>query len=89
MHELRHSIQSLHRKAAEFHDLVAQAWRMVSWKRLVLRPDLIGAHQLPGGEPVKNVLLGPHVKSPAGGLHSRAVRCMLSVGLEPIMEIPD
>lgn len=27
MHELRHSIQSLHRKAAEFHDLAAQAHR--------------------------------------------------------------
>ncbi len=27
MHELRHSIQSLHRKAAKFHDLAAQAHR--------------------------------------------------------------
>jgi len=27
MHELRHSIQSLHRKAAEYHDLAAQAHR--------------------------------------------------------------
>jgi hypothetical protein len=27
MHELRHSIESLHRKAAEFHDLAAQAHR--------------------------------------------------------------
>jgi hypothetical protein len=27
MHELRNSIQSLHRKAAEFHDLAAQAHR--------------------------------------------------------------
>ena len=27
MHELRHSIQSLHRKAAEYHDLAAQAYR--------------------------------------------------------------
>ena len=27
MHELRNSIQSLHRKAAEYHDLAAQAHR--------------------------------------------------------------
>jgi hypothetical protein len=27
MHELRHSIQTLHRKAAEYHDLAAQAHR--------------------------------------------------------------
>jgi hypothetical protein len=27
MHELRHSIQSLHRKAAEYHDLAAHAHR--------------------------------------------------------------
>ena len=27
MHQLRHSIQSLHRKAAEYHDLAAQAHR--------------------------------------------------------------
>ena len=27
MHELRHSIQSLHRKAAEYHDLADQAYR--------------------------------------------------------------
>jgi len=27
MHELRHSIQSLQRKAAEYHDLAAQAHR--------------------------------------------------------------
>ena len=27
MHELRHSIESLHRKAAEYHDLAAQAHR--------------------------------------------------------------
>lgn len=27
MHEIRHSIQSLHRKAAEYHDLAAQAHR--------------------------------------------------------------
>jgi hypothetical protein len=27
MHELRHGIQTLHRKAAEYHDLAAQAHR--------------------------------------------------------------
>jgi hypothetical protein len=27
LHELRHSIESLHRKAAEYHDLAAQAHR--------------------------------------------------------------
>ena len=27
MHEIRHSIQTLHRKAAEYHDLAAQAHR--------------------------------------------------------------
>jgi hypothetical protein len=30
MHELRHSIQSLHRQAAEFHELAAQAHRTAS-----------------------------------------------------------
>jgi hypothetical protein len=30
MHELRNSIQNLHRKAAEYHDLAAQAHRTAS-----------------------------------------------------------